>query len=535
MKTIALEVVNESGELVTLITSGTERGSLLSLKIEAERIGGVVHAEFFVAEGNDVPFFTGNPVLLYVDGVLSAGFDIKNTPGNRGEEGTVLVEGIGFCERLKKVLISETFTAQSVIDIITYLTPQFESVGIFIDEDLISALPAVSFAELTYEDVTLYDVVSDLMVYSNGYLEEDKLTWDITPSRYFRVLDIDAIPISGFYEGFSYQSPNIDTSFDSVINTVSIWRKKATSSESEYVDTYLDASSRELYGLYEEEVKIPYYASATDCARIAEGILSRYSVPIKTAKVTNLLPPINEEGLGLPFGKYALYHSPKLLWKRMFAGQDIGVIDLSFASGTTLALSTDALVGKTSLKFMLSGVADGYASLPLDPAVLLPRKIRLFMKAPPGTRFTLGLIDSNGDGMSYPVYFDEGWVRLVISYSTTVQKSIVALKRESDETDYALALKRESDETDYCVTLLNRDFISSLKEIRFHWETASTEILLDYIDIQSIRWEQDILPLAKASYSMVNKGVTAEAEFGKTETTTPDQLSELWEKIRRRG
>jgi len=534
MTPLSLAIKNDSGELVTTLSIGTERGALLALTFEMERMGGVVNAEFSVAEGLDVPFFMGNPVTVIANGEEVLGFDIKSPPDNRGKDGLVLVECAGYCERLKNVVLTTTLTSVSLTDAALSLATLAGTVGITIDSAHLS-LPAHVISSMEYEDATLFDVMSDLIDFANGASGVDAYAWEITVDRYLRVYDTRDIASNAYYEGFHFQSPEIDTSFDEMINTIKLWRKTSTGSDEEYVGTYEDAGSIDLYGVYEERIDLDYYASNADCAVLASGILARAALPQRRVTVSSMPVALRAETPGLPFCTYSLFYCPRLVWKRLFSGTDEGVFDLSFASGTTVSTSPVSLIGKTSVKCELSSSAAGYISLPFDPAILMPRKIRIYAKAVAGTQMIITLVDSNGDGIAYPVTFDGAWMRLSINYETSVSEATIAMKRDTDETDYALALLRDTDETNYAATLLNRNFIASLKEIRFHWVTASVDIYLGYIDVLSRRWEREDLPLNRAKYQLANDTVLAEAEFGGKRATTTDELTEMWTAIRRRS
>jgi len=533
MNPLSLVIKNETGDIVTTLSVGTERGALLALSFEMERMGGVVNAEFNIAEGLDVPFFIGNPVTVVYNGEDILGFDVKNPPDNRGKDGLVLVECSGYCERLKRAVSSTTFTGATLTAALTSLATLAASVGITIDAAHLT-LPATTITSMEYEDTAIYDIVDDIVDMANGSAGEDVYAWDITVDRYLRVYDTRSIAVQAMYEGFHYQAPEIDTAFDDMVNVLKLWRKLSTGSGKEYVDTYEDAESQDTYGVYEERLDLDYYASNADCAVLASGVLARTAQPQRRVTVNSIPVELSAASPGLLFGTYALFYSPKMIWKRLFSGTDEGVFDLSFASGTTVSVSPASLIGRTSVKCALSAAASGYAALHFDPSILLPRTIRIYAKAPAGTQMILGLIDNNGDGLSYPVTFDGDWMRLSVNYETSVAECALALKRDSDETNYVVAMRRDTDETDYAITLLNRNFIAALSEIRFHWVTPSVDIYVDYIDVISKRWEREDVPLNRAKYLLENNALTAEAEFGGKRSTTTDELTEMWTTIRRR-
>lgn len=567
MSEITLVVKSEYDDVVAVITNGTRSGEVLSLSYEEQRRGGPVSAIFYLKEGSNVPLYTGMNIVIQKDSVPIAGFDVDGNPNNRGADGTIEVNCIGVCERLKKVYITQTLSDVSLKAACLTLIAKAASVGITIDESLIQ-LPTDQFiSSLELEDETLYDFIETLVTYANGTELTDGFTWTIDTDKRLVIYDTDTLPEHTMYEGYGFQSPTSEANHSAQINTINMWRKALDGSD-EYVGVFVDDASVDQYGIFEKKIELDYYASTEDCALIASGIFARTARPARTISVTSLLDRVT-------LGTYRLFLRPKLCWMRLYAGEDKDTLDLTHSGGVAYTDDQTSLIGKLSTKCTLGAVVSGYASLAIDPPILVPKRVRFFLKGTAGATMSILLVDKDGDTAPISFTLDGKWMQLSLVFDDTERSSfalyLVSAIRKHDiaETDAPYLLSAEEDPEDleplaeifadgteagvldetstglfpYALTLndganartlylISRSSIASLAEIRFYWTYPSCEIWLDYVDCQVKQWQMERIRANRVTYALKNDTLVASAEFGDESKTATDELTDLWSVIR---
>lgn len=569
MSDVTLIVKSEYGDTVAVITNGTNRGAIVGIEYEEERMGGVTSATFCLAEGSDVPLYTGMNVLLQVDGNPMALFDVDGNPDNRGAAGVVEVKCKGLSERLKKVMATGIFEGISLKAACLALAPAASTAGIVIDEADIALPSDVTVGELDAEGENLYDLIETLLTYANGAGSVDKYAWKIDPNKHLVIYNVSLIPVTTMYEGYGFQSPDPEVSNSDMVNRIELWRKASSGDVSEYVDTYSDAASIDKYGLFETRIDLDYYAATADCALIAGGILARHAKPSRTITLSSL-PGITG------FGDHRLFLRPMNVWQALYAGENKSVLELSHASGTHLSDDTTSLIGRFSTKCELNPGAFGYIALPVFPAVILPQRVRLFIKGTVGAECRIILVDVDGDTAQAVMNCDGTWKQLTIplddsrrtKYALTLRSStrlhdiseeeapevfIDGLASDDDEyenifssdaeasvfdlaeataTDYTVELNNEEDGEHYALFMPARGSITTLAEIRFQWITTGVSIWIDYVDCVASQWQAETIGVSKVKAKLEHDSFISEVEFGDGVRTAADELTDVWSVLR---
>lgn len=568
MSRITLRILSEYGNLIAALTNGAERSAVLGLTFEEQRRGGTTSAVFYLKEGSDVPLYTGTNVLIQEDGIDLAMFDIDGNPDNRGTEGRIEVRCTGLCERLKKIYITSIISGQNLKAACLSMTALASTVGVIIDADHIALPTDVSITTLELKDSTVYDFIETLITYANGSALQDKYAWKIDTEKRLVIYDATTLEETTLYEGYGFQSPSPEVSHSDQVNTIRLWRKMAADSDVEFVGVYTDDASIDRYGAYEKKIELSYYATDADCAKIAAGILARSSSPSRTISVSSLLNKVST-------GPYRLFMKPMLTWERLYAGEDKESLDLSHTSGTVFSDDAVSMVGRFSTKCVLNAGAYGYVSLPITPAILLPKKARFFFKGTEGAQFRVILVDEDGDTTESVVRLSGDWQQLTLVLDDTarakfalwmksdkrlhpisydVAPSVIAAVEDDGAEDlegiftdyadgsvfdnglsgsfeYAVCMPDEEGEQ-RTIYMLSRGAITSLAEIRIEWITPSITFWVDYMDCLVKQWQVEPIYVNRVTYELRNDSFLASAEFGDEARTATDEITDLWSIIR---
>lgn len=568
MKEISVKVVGEYGDTVAVLVNGTNRGALLELSYEKQRLGGELSATFFLREGHDVPLYTGMLIVVYSEIIPVGVFEIEGNPEQRGTEGKVEIKCKGLAERLKNVILTDTLSSISLKDACLHFATEAAEVGIVVSEGNIALPDDVLISEVEIDGTTLFDFLSSLILYANGSSASDTLCWRINVDKELVIEDTGEEVLETFYEGYDFQSPTSEVSNSDQLNTLHFWRENETTGDQEYVDTFVDEDSADRYGVFGKRIELKYYATNADCARMAAGIFARHANPSRTITVSSVQN-------NLPFGLYRLAFQPVFVWNRLYAGEDKDALDLARSSGVSFENDATSMVGLYSTKCTLNATASGYVSIPIDPIIILPKRVRFFMKGTPGAKVLLTLVDKYGDTVSAELTFTGEWTQFVMFIRDTRREAYavhmknpyrlhpiseeeapyVPFSAESDEAgnddvfmsgpetaiareeinrgfDYAIFMPEEGSGEDRALYMLTRYSVTSISEIRIQWETPSCEVWIDHVDCYVQQWSMESVPLNKAKYALVNDELIGEVEFGDEAKTAAEEITELWSVIR---
>lgn len=568
MKEISVKVVGEYGDPVAVLVNGTNRGALLSLTYEKQRLGGELSASFFLREGHDVPLYTGMLIVIYSEITPVAVFEVEGNPEQRGTEGQVEVKCKGLAERLKNVILTDTLSSISLKAACLHFATEAAEVGVVITEENIALPDDVLISEIEIDGTTLFDFLSSLILYANGSSSSDTLCWSINVDKELIIEDTGEEILETFYEGYDFQSPASDVSNADQLNTLHFWRENETTGDQEYVDTYIDEDSADQYGVFGKRIELKYYATNGDCARMAAGIFARHANPARTITVSSVQAD-------LPFGSYRLAFQPVFVWNRLYAGENKDSLDLARSSGVSFTDDATSVVGLFSTKCSLNSTASGYVSIPVDPIIILPKRVRFFMKGTAGAKCILTLVDKYGDSVSAELTCTGEWTQFTLFVRDTRREAYamhmkhptrlhsineteapyVPYASESAESgnddifhtgpetaiareeinrafDYAIVMPEEVSGEDRGLYALVRYSVTSISEIRLQWVTPSCEIWLDHVDCYVQQWSMESVPLNKAKYALVNDELIGEVEFGDESKTAAEEITELWSVVR---
>lgn len=566
MSRFSLLIKSEYGDQVALVTSGTEQGAIAQLTMEHSILGGAQSLKFYLKQGCDIPLYAGMNVYLQLDGSLLWGFDIDGSPFNRGTDGQVEVNCLGFAERLKKGYVTTSLANVTVEEALLSVASEVAATGLSLSL-VHSELPTDHLTLLEVEDQTLYDFIDTLVTYANGAVGVDKYTWIVDVDKAIKIIDTSLVPLTSYYEGFDFQAPRDDVNRTDQVNVIHLWHTTETNAK-EFVATFTDQPSIDQFGRLEKRIELDYSIVYADAYRLCKGIFSRYATPARTVAISSLI--------GVPsYGTHRLFLKPILSWTRLYAGEDKGALDLSHSTGVTFSDDESSLIGRYSTKAVLNASGFGYISLPVTPAILIPKKVRLFLKGSVAAKLRVVLVDKDGDSVEASLICDGSWMQFTIAINDvernryavylkspdklhdmgTFDIATVYMRKEDAgaegqfglfsrtnsgtifdtalqaEYDYAVGLKdKEGEWRD--VYLSTRDSISSLAAVQIHFDTPTATYWLDHVDCFVKQWQTEELPYSKASLSVVNNELLASAQFGNGERTTSDELTELWAVLR---
>ena len=522
-----IRIFDASGQVRQLIYE--KQLSDIQLTFFAE--GGLNSAQFtvnsdFIANVDDV-------VRFYFRGVNFATGLVNRLPVFRDFVTTVTISGLW--QSLSTQKRSLDLTTASALDVLTAI--DFTGTKVIFDASKIDT-PLFEFATLKVEDKTIQEIILLVVQFCNS---DDGVTYIpfIDSDQKLNIVAIeDTSILRRYFEGYSAFDAEYEENADDSVNKILAFSADATETSelSIYVDTFEDAESQEIIGVYEKSIVYPATLDAGTVERLSEAYLKKFAALGRTIKAKILSEDIlirgnvafnlrGSKGNAIAFGtnnfddwsdgglryvQKSVVTSPVYLGKSSvrFVGADI-VFEYSESDLISQGLYS---ASKVTIPIYLNDITDGFLQLQLIDAAGHAETIDL--PASPSGAWILITWEKSAP-VTFTVFLDNG------------DGTILDVETQKLGYLYADATnKLYADGPDpYALQIDGVTSITSLAKIRLVL-TGTFDVVVSALAVQVSGWLTYKLPLAQSVISYTGNTFATEIQLGRKAKSLVDLISD---------
>jgi hypothetical protein len=300
---IELQFYSNSGELVGIIGSQYERSNLVDLEIELKKIGDLTSFKFEIGRDVEVPFFNNMETRFYYNGVHWFSGILSIEPGQGRRNVQYEYEGKGFIDYANRVSVDKLYQNELLEDMVEDLI--FNELApnsrVLYNASLID-LPATTVTKLQLKNKKIIKGLDEILKIANTNYKTTQYRYGVNRNREFFFQPISNTVIFGFFEGYQFQEPDIESDISDLTNVIRLYRAKEDDQEVEEINDYTDSDSVDSWGEYIRDLVISDYIDTATAALIANYILERFSQPLIKIDTRNIII----EDSPYPFGFYSV-------------------------------------------------------------------------------------------------------------------------------------------------------------------------------------------------------------------------------------
>ncbi len=513
---VAVKVRSFTGAQVVDYWSTVQRNDALSIELLYKKVGGLNTFQFTLANDIDDPLFPGMTCEFFVNGDHWGTGYADIIPGADTDTAGIVITGKGFVHKLKNLVINETYTAQTIDAIIkdvasTYLTPDLQ---VLYDVAKIQT-PTITGIDIEFKDKRLDQVFDSLLEICNTSYATAQYRYFVDKDRYlnFELISTDDVAI--YYEGFDYQSPEVETINNKLVNKILAYRTEVADPKAvEYVATYSDADSITNNGEQAEKLTFPDYATTLTIKNISDSIIAQYKDPFTKIQISNL--PITE----VPeFGFYRIVN------KRQRFFQDVATFESltnwnTTGMATTVPTISDAHVftGRAALKLVTASGSDGEIMFKnISPIISFPTVFKF--NAYLDNIVAVGeadviISDTFGNIITLPVGQNNEpsgqWLKYTVLIDIINETALLAVDIDGSTSGLMLVDIDISTSGNLRLQKLLQAGILNLDKVTVEAKTdLVTEMYFDQFSVESVSYKQHTLILEEAALSLGRSQLTA--------------------------
>lgn len=426
-KGLEIRFLSSTYELLGIVSDNTNYGSILDLKVSETVNGGVTEFTFTLSRDFPIPIARNTNCLFLVDGIRWFAGYIDVLPEADQNDPAFEIKGLGYFNRLEKVLVSKSYTSQTLLYIVqdvlsTYLGA---SVGVFYDASKINP-PTLTGITIEFNDMALSEVLSYLVQVSNYDFTNSKYRYYVDDTRDLVLTSYGDSVIQTLFEGYQYQSPVVSSSDENLINSLVCYRADAVDSDTlEYVTTVQDTQSMSNNGKYEESLTFP---SSIDTATITKIANAKIQMHAEKEKLIELDLAITEPK---QFGVYNVSNRRKNYWQEVDSLDDLNNWNSStLVNGTAILSDEHVLTGRRGIELQFNSSTTGYIFKDLDVKVPLPSIIRAFAYVGAvGVDVEIKFYDSFGSftSIDIPLEVTSQWVQVTKEIPIATDDDVISV------------------------------------------------------------------------------------------------------------
>lgn len=364
-----------SNEQVANLTAGRGEGVKLEASLNFKKYGNLKSFKIEMIRNNEIPLFNGMKVRFYYNNLPFAYGYIDSIPETDQNKSIVEISGNGYIQKLRDKKISISYLNKTIDYILEDLgTTYFLDLGFSYNSTKIQT-PGTIISSVDWSEKDLLKIIEDLIEISNTDFETIEYIYGIDQygDFYFKGISEDEINAC-YFEGYNYQEPEIEKDASNLVNQVQLYRTQSGSDkQTEYVNTYIDDDSIDMYGLYERKVTFSDYIDNTTSENAATGIIANQKDPKIRLTVNDLI--IDSI---LEYGYYSLNN------KKQDQKNIISDFALSSEWDTTLTTSsisiidTNVYTGRLCYKWEIDNSENDYITKSIE--YYNPTKLKLFVR-----------------------------------------------------------------------------------------------------------------------------------------------------------
>lgn len=504
-----------SGEVIAALSAGLGDGKKLDLKWTEEKYGGLKSFTIIMLKDLTIPFFNGMLIRFFMfNNPWALGF-IRGIPDTDTDSETIELKGVGYVEKLKDIVVSKTYTNVTPFEIIDDISQYFSDVDINYNATKV-ILPNFNITKLIFDDKSLFSIIETVLRITNYQYQELQQVFGVDELQEFYFIGIEKANIkSHYFEGYNYQSPEVETNINKIVNQVPVFRtQEASEKETEFVASYNDTDSIDNYGLFERKLTVSDFVDDTEAQKIAEAIITENKDPRKRVTIQNL-----ELTKKLLWGFYGL--SNKRRFQRNILSEFSDLSEWSQALTTSILSIQDTAVftGRRCFKWTIDNSSGDKISLSFD-RIYGPEKAIIYLR--------------------HSAKIEALKITFTAKIGATVGKLITSADDSmefSDATVISLHLK-DFDHlegnidnlfiNDWIPYTFNFNDVFWISDVEIEVITSGTvDVLLDSLNVYTNSYKYNNLALENIEYNFNGKSIKASATFGNNEDTIISELQKI--------
>lgn len=513
--------------LITTIDNNTNRGAILDTTAVWDFVGGLETMRIIIDRKVDVPFFSNMRLQLWQNGTHYFTGYIATQPDVESNNEQITIDCKGLSQRLKEIVVNDTFTSTTLDVIAGSFTTEYSDVGIVYSGGN-NNLPATSVSSWDVKNKPLYDVLNQIILIANKDYLTTQYYWTIDKDRNIIFDSIDTVNDlqKNLFEGYNFQDPIVD-SIDSVINKLKVFRAKNTSTnETELVNTYDDTNSQGQFGIKERKILFPDYADTTTINNIANAILERFQVPEKRINIKEY----SEQTL-LDYGYYGLSIKPDDYYFLINNMNDISNWNTTNLINTVATNSQNQVfIGGQNIKIDLSsGSSSEFMTYTLPTKIIGPQKVRFYIYYDTVVaNLQVEVIDSDGNSLLITpenTLNNDNWIKIEAAVESTLFNDIYEVKLTGPGAIENYDINIGSGLDTYGILYGSSNYIRDIASVKITFLDNNVRTLyLGYLDCFSRVWAYNRLRVLKSTYKFKNNYFTSDIEFGEKQDSLIDEF-----------
>lgn len=526
---IQLYIKSPTNELLGILSDKNITGNILDAQIEVLKFGGVDKLKFKIARNLDIPITLDSECYFYINSVLSLSGFIKEEPNRDQNEPILIMEGNGFYHKLKRIIVNETYTSETLNTIacdicIKYLGTE---IGIIFNPYKINVPTALSSNTINFEDRNLLDCFKRILELCNYLYTTTKYIMYIDNEKELVIGPLNTNPITTLFEGYDYFIPEVSIDNTKIINKILAYRANSvTSDQIDYVATYQDTDSQGRNGVFQEKIIFPDYLGTNQVEDICDFILARKAFPITKVKIADY-----EFNSILEFGDYILSNRRQLYW-RIIADCD-SLTDWAVGGLTTATaeISSDhILTGKKSIKITTTtGSADEYIEFTTSDILYLPQIVRVFIFCEDATpELEIRYYDDGSNEVAIDIgsadLFNNQWLRFTDVMGQTTEEDTMEVVEVATPDDFEVNIDVSTTDILGVRKELTPGLLN-IQKIRITIKSSTeTVFYIDRLDCHVDIFNFHKLQIEQIKYNLSAVGLFADINFGEKEDSIIDEI-----------
>lgn len=500
-----IQFYSTAGEFIAQLGTTYGKAPNLQVGFKVDKIGGLIDFTIETARNIDIPFSNQMEVRIHVNGNWWYSGELTYLPDQDRRDVQWSIEGRGFAAYLDDDVINEVYTTDNYPAIVADIIQNYVSVNTPIEYNpSLIVLPDVTPATLEFNKKKPSAALKKILELVNTEFNTTEYIYGVNKEKQFYFLPMETAIQAGYFEGFQFQNPEVETTDAKLTNKIDLFRAVEDSDTVEFVATVEDTESQGKYGLKYRKITIPDFFDTTTAQRIATSIIEEYKEPRTSIQLNDL--EIGSEPLA--FGPYLINSRPTDYSLLVSECEDLTEWDTTNISNTTVTEESSVVfTGRKAIKAVTAAGSIGeYIEFELDEEINYPLELRLYIQQNViGGIFDIVAFDVDGNSI-------DGEVDALLkedSFYLLKEDGGKILLEDANNGVYAVIAH------DYIEIRIDISALANLKKVRILFITDSAyTIYFDRFDCFTNSWRQRELKLQRVQYRLSRTSFLANPVFG---------------------
>jgi hypothetical protein len=503
-----------SGQEIGSLFGGRDAAEKLNFSVVVEKNGGIKEAAITFVKKNEIPLFNGMKALIYWKSSKLGTVFIRNIPDTDTASETITITGVGLYQRLREKTIDKEYNSQTILQILTDLQTDIEGQDITYDS-LLVVPPSITITKIKFEDETIASAIERLLAVANFDLSTTEYVTGVDHDEKFYFIALESDAQTQYFEGFDYQSPQVDIETTKIINAVRAYRTTdADSKATEFVALYQDTDSIDENGEQERKTTVPSFTNDATIGQIANGILDNRKDPKKRIALNNLTSEAR-----LDNGFYKISNKRQLQRVVVSEFTDLSEWTISTPTSTVSVTQNNVFSGRRCFLWTVASFDANFITQSFD-RIYGPQKLVLYIRQ-----------DTVGAALTARVTGDS-----VATKKTINQENNTGIHQEDER---SLIQVEELTHTTSKEELFTGIIVNEWKKFEidltdfiyvdsvFFSIPGTIDIYLDRLEIYANQYFQNNLRLEATTYKTTDTALLVDAQFGEMGPSIVDKIQNI--------